>query len=548
MRIAILSNVNMDITIKDLSNKYEVFKADGYGGWIQNLVNNDLYSYNPNAIFVILDGEEFFGNINTLKEAENEVEVYSNYIQDAVKDNPNISFFISNFDIPCKRISVLKSNRNEMIFENCWYEKLRTLNDKYNNIYIFDIKNLINNIGRKNFYSDKLWYLGGIKYTLDSQKIIEDEIIKCINALKGYRKKCLILDLDNTLWGGVVGEVGAKNISISDFNEGARYKDFQRRIKELKDTGVILAIASKNNLSDVKDVFYHNSDMVLKEEDFAAIKINWKSKVQNIREISDELNIGLDSFVFIDDNPVEREQVSSFLPEACVPDFPKDTSKLEQFAIGLYSKYFFKLKILNEDLNKTQMYKQNKKRIQLKRSSKSLEEFLKQLNTVIKLWKAKYEDIPRISQLTQKTNQFNLTTKRYTESDIENLMSDNSYDIYVASVQDKFGDNGKVLVIILKINGKNAYVDTFLMSCRVMERNIEFEVMRLIENMLANKGCNMIFSCYNATKKNKPVEGFYEKSGYILTETDDSTKKYKKMLCPNMSDLTVNSFSKLILL
>lgn len=548
MRIAILSNVNMDITIKDLSNKYEVFKADGYGGWIQNLVNNDLYSYNPNAIFVILDGEEFFGNINTLKEAENEVEVYSNYIQDAVKDNPNISFFISNFDIPCKRISVLKSNRNEMIFENCWYEKLRTLNDKYNNIYIFDIKNLINNIGRKNFYSDKLWYLGGIKYTLDSQKIIEDEIIKCINALKGYRKKCLILDLDNTLWGGVVGEVGAKNISISDFNEGARYKDFQRRIKELKDTGVILAIASKNNLSDVKDVFYHNSDMVLKEEDFAAIKINWKSKVQNIREISDELNIGLDSFVFIDDNPVEREQVSSFLPEACVPDFPKDTSKLEQFAIGLYSKYFFKLKILNEDLNKTQMYKQNKKRIQLKRSSKSLEEFLKQLNTVIKLWKAKYEDIPRISQLTQKTNQFNLTTKRYTESDIENLMSDNSYDIYVASVQDKFGDNGKVLVIILKINGKNAYVDTFLMSCRVMERNIEFEVMRLIENMLANKGCNMIFSCYNATKKNKPVEGFYEKSGYILTETDDSTKKYKKMLCPNMNDLTVNSFSKLILL
>lgn len=548
MKIALLSNVNMDMVVKNLSGNYEMFETSGYGEWVQSLLGRSIYSFNPQIIFVILDGEEFFRNIGELNKSENEVNIHMRYIEDAVKSNPNIIFFISDIDIPCKKIAPLKNYKVEYILENYWYKKLIELSDKYSNFYIFDIKKLIADFGRESFYSPKLWYLGGIKYSFNAQKLIEKEIRKIISSVKESRKKCMVFDLDNTLWGGIVGETGTENISLSDFKEGAIYKDFQKRIKEIKDTGVILAIVSKNNLQDVKDVFNNNSNMVLKESDFASIRVNWNSKAQNIREIADELNIGLDSLAFIDDNPVEREEISSLLPQVIVPEFPSDISKLEKFATELYSKYFIKLKVLDEDSKKTEMYRQNADRRKSKKDSGSLGEFLRNLNTVVRIWRAKPQDISRIAELTQKTNQFNLTTKRYTESDINRLLTDKSYEVYISSVEDKFGDNGKVIVAIIKKDKKKAYVDTFLMSCRVMGRNIEFEVLRLLENILLSDGYDTMFGEYVYSKKNKPVEEFYEKMNYKLIEDTGGIKKYKKDLKKDLNNLKVNSFSKLILM
>ncbi len=449
------------------------------------------------------------------------------FIENVVEKHNVINFFFSNIDIPLKEIKSIKDNRHERLLETCWMNMLIDLNKKYNNFYIIDLKLLIENNGRKIFYSEKLWYLGGMKYSLEAVTIFSDEIERIIKSVKGKKKKCLILDLDNTLWGGIIGEDGIENIELSEFKEGARYKDFQKRLKEIKEIGVILAIVSKNNHEDAIDVFKNHKHMVLQESDFVSLKINWKHKIQNIRELSEELNIGLDSFVFIDDNPFERESVINQLPEVFVPEFPKDTAKLEQFVINLYNDHFLTLLSTNEDKKKTQMYRQNVKRVSALKSTDSLDDFLKTLKTEIEISKIKNDDITRVAQLTQKTNQFNLTTRRYTEKDIKAFMESDNHDIFVISVKDKFGDNGTVSVIILNKNDETTLeIDTFLMSCRVMERKIEDQVLGVIENRSLADGYRYINAYYIPTEKNRPVETLFERLGYTLMDKDD--KGYKK--------------------
>ncbi|HOA80928.1 MAG TPA: HAD-IIIC family phosphatase [Defluviitaleaceae bacterium] len=532
MKISLLSNVNVETIAKKLQDNEEdrIYHPSGYGLWLQELLNMDskLYGFSPESIFIILDGEELIKDVPNLelKDIEAKFEEYYNYLHNIAVKNKDKFFIISNIDLPEVRLQPLKEARKEKKVEYLWYEKLIELN-QLENIYIFDLKKIIEEIGRINFYSSKLWYLGGIKFSVKAENYIIQEINRFKKAIKGKKKKCIVLDLDNTLWGGVVGEEGIENIELSESKEGARYKDFQKKLKDMKEMGILLAIVSKNNEEDALEVFRKHPHMVLKEDDFVIKKINWNLKAENLKEISEDLNIGLDSLVFIDDNPIERESVKQALPEIIVPDFPGDTSNLKKFAETLYYDYFTVLKLTKEDKEKTMMYKQNAERSKTKKTSASFEEFLKNLEIKIYIWKAQEEDIARIAQLTQKTNQFNLTTKRYTEKDIRNFIESNNYEVYVASVKDKFGDNGKVSVLIVKKEGETAEIDTFLMSCRVMGNFIEDQIITFVEESLLKDQVRKINASYIKTKKNEPVKDLFERLGYNLIKNEGQNKYYQ---------------------
>lgn len=285
--------------------------------------------------------------------------------------------------------------------------------------------------------------------------------------------------------------------------------------------------------------------MYLKEKDFAEMIINWEPKTKGIKKLAQVLNIGLDSMVFIDDNPVEREAVRCMLPEIAVPDFPEDSSDMEDFITNIYEEYFFTLDITEEDRVKTEQYKQNAQREDVRKASASMEDYLSGLQTKIRIWKAAEPDVERIVQLVMKTNQFNLTTKRYSDKEIRDMIESEQYDVYVASVEDKFGDNGKTVIIIVKKDKNQIEIDTFLMSCRIMGRFIEDQVIEFIENKYRNKGFNVINASYMKTNKNLPVSDLFERLGYDLIDCDDNgNKRY----CLSLEWITNNrnSFGELI--
>lgn len=340
-----------------------------------------------------------------------------------------------------------------------------------------------------------------------------------IQQLNGYRKKCLVLDLDNTLWGGILGEDGIDGIKIGGDYPGNVYKCFQEAVLELADSGVILTVCSKNNEADVKELWEKNPFVKIKEQHLSSWRINWNNKADNIREIASELNIGLDSMVFIDDNPTERELIKQEIPMVAVPDFPSKPYQMISFIRKVGQEYFRTPTLTSEDLSKTEQYKANAKRISFSKNYSNLEEFIKSLEIQIDIFKADSFSIPRIAQMTGKTNQFNLTTKRYQESDIKSFI-DNGDWVIGASVKDKFGDNGITAVSIVKINGNQAYIDTFLMSCRILGKNIEKAFLYSILNELHKSGIKTVFAEFIPTSKNVQVSDFYAVCGFQIEDVD----------------------------
>jgi len=309
-------------------------------------------------------------------------------------------------------------------------------------------------------------------------------------------------------------------------------------LKQAKKNGVMLAICSKNNEEDVWHAFDNHPDILLKKDDFVSFRINWNDKATNIREIADELNIGLDSLVFIDDNPVERERVSQLAPEVTVPDFPDQPYKLTQSFEEIYRKYFLLYRLTSEDLAKTEQYKANSERVNNSKGFDSINDYLLSLGTNISIDQANAFNIPRIAQLTQKTNQFNLTTHRYTEPEISKLIDAGSL-VFCATVSDKFGDSGITAVGIIGFENNKAIIDSYLLSCRILGREIELAIIKTALNHLFEKGHTRIESKYLPTPKNKQTENFWEKLGFKPEAKTDGSKEYElEMNTPyEMSDL-----------
>lgn len=334
-----------------------------------------------------------------------------------------------------------------------------------------------------------------------------------LHQINGYRKKCLVLDLDNTLWGGVLGEDGIDGIKIGGDYPGNVFQYFQEAILSLAASGIILTVCSKNNEEDVKELWEKNPFVKIKDKELATWRINWNNKADNIREIAAELNIGLDSLVFLDDNPSERELVKRELPMVSVPEFPAQPYKLLPFIRSVVEKYFRTSNLTTEDLSKTEQYKSNARRVSSSKNFADLDEFIKSLEIEVNVFKADSFTIPRIAQMTQKTNQFNLTTRRYQESDLISFIDKGDW-VVGASVKDKFGDSGITAAAIVKFNEGRALIDSFLMSCRILGKGIENVFLKVILNELLKAGVKEVSAEYIPTAKNAQVSNFYAKNGF----------------------------------
>ncbi|TAN00555.1 MAG: HAD-IIIC family phosphatase [Chitinophagaceae bacterium] len=347
-----------------------------------------------------------------------------------------------------------------------------------------------------------------------------------LNAIELKRKKCLVLDCDNTLWGGVVGEDGPHGIQLGEDYPGLCFKRFQELIVILASRGVILALCSKNNEQDVFEVWEMNRNNLLNREHISVYRLNWEDKASNIKAISEELNIGLDSMVFIDDNPVERDWVKAKLPEVIVPDFPARPYNLIPFFWKVYNEYFVVEKFSEEDKRKTSQYKENFARNEARKSFNGMEEYLCSLDMSIDIFNASDSNIARIAQMTQKTNQFNLTTKRYTEEQLT-VMINNGAKVFCAGVKDKFGDNGITIAGIIQSKDSEANIDSYLLSCRILGRGVENVTLQYLLNRLFLHGIRKVTASYIPTKKNSMASSFYDKAGFIHDKTNrDGTKYY----------------------
>lgn len=339
-------------------------------------------------------------------------------------------------------------------------------------------------------------------------------------------KKCLILDLDNTLWGGILGEDGPEHLKIGGDYPGKAFHFFQEQILELQKRGVILAVCSKNNEPDAWDFIEQNRDQVLHKEHFAAWRINWTDKATNIRELAQELNIGLDSMVFLDDSPTERELVASMIPEVVVPEFPTAPYALPVFFNDLKNQYFRIYEVRAEDREKTQQYKANAERHQLQSQFTNIDDFIKSLNIETTIRVNDDADFPRIAQMSQKTNQFNLTGRRYTELEIADVMVAGG-SVFSLSVKDKFGDSGMTGAAIVTVNGDEASIENLFLSCRILGRKIENTFMKTVLEKLQLAGVKTVHASYVKTLKNRSVADFYETVGFSTLKKCESESLYQ---------------------
>lgn len=495
--------------------------------------NDILNNFNPDIIYIHTTNVNI-QRYSSLQESEdevkklldNEIKKYKSIWNSLSKFN--CAIIQNNFDYPENR-SLGNLDTSDIHGKTYLINQLNLAFAKSSreikNLYINDINYLSSYLGIKNWFDKSLWHQAKYALSMDAIPELAFNISKIINSIFGKTKKCLVLDLDNTCWGGVIGDDGLNGIHIGTETAVAEtYTAFQKYAKELKERGITLAVCSKNDFENAKEGFEH-PDSILKFNDFTSFKANWDPKHQNIINISKEINIGIDSLVFIDDNPVERDIVSSQAPSVCVPNVGSDVINF----INHIDKngYFEPLSLSADDINRNQYYEDNKKRADEQASFDSYEDFLISLNmsAEIKSFSSVYLD--RITQLTNKTNQFNLTTKRYTAGEIENIKKSKDYIKIYGKLSDKYGDNGLIAITIGRVENSICHIDLWLMSCRVLKRDMEFAMLDELVRQCKEKNINEIIAYYYKSPKNSMVLDLYEKFGFTKIETNNEDTIWK---------------------
>ncbi len=386
---------------------------------------------------------------------------------------------------------------------------------------IFALMGFENTRDLRQFYSAKSLYRVG--FFMKYSEIIRPAFL----SVNGKSKKVLVLDCDNTLWGGILGEDGESGIQMNDLTfKGKIFKEVQNLLLGIQRRGVLLALCSKNNAQDVDKVLESHADILVSNEVFVSKKVNWNDKVSNLIEIASELNLGLDSFVFVDDSSFEIGLIRKELPEVEVVQVPANISDYPMIIKGL-EPLFFSLSTTEEDKNKTAMYLQEQQRKNQEKGFESIDQYLESLGLSLQIIWNDAISVSRAAQITQKTNQFNLTTKRYTESDIERMLSDRDSEIAMFSVSDSYGDYGITGMAIVNYNDDQAEIDTLLMSCRVIGRNIELAFFDgLVAHLSKKVNIKTLTGKYIRTAKNKQVESFYEKIGFTTISTDENRSDF----------------------
>jgi methylmalonyl-CoA epimerase len=393
-------------------------------------------------------------------------------------------------------------------------------------VYVLDYDALVSRHGKRAWHDERKWQTMRMPIAADKLIHLSDEWLRFLHPITGKVAKCLVLDCDNTLWGGVIGEDGMAGIKIGIEHPGSDYRNFQRAILDLSSRGVILAVCSKNNPADAMEVFEKHDGMLLRPQHIACFRVNWKDKATNLREIAQELNIGIDSLAFFDDNPAEREIVRQHVPEVMVLDVPRDPAF---YARALReSPVFERLSLSSEDRERGKFYAQDRQRAELEQSTGSLEDFYRSLEQEAQMGVVTSTTLARVSQLTQKTNQFNMTTKRYSEEEVRALAADPSWYIRWVRVKDRFGDNGIIGVVMARDAGKGLWeIDNFLLSCRVIGRTVETAILATVLEHARSAGATRIGGWFLPTKKNAPAKDFFRSHAFTLVSEENGNQRWE---------------------
>ena len=483
--------------------------------------NSSLYTSRPDFVIVFQSSKKLLSGFYeaTGEEKKNWAESQVKYIEtitDKISGNTNCNVIYLNF--PEINDSVFGNFANKTNFSFLF--QLRLLNvelmklaTKKKNLNICDLSSIQNTYGSNSIANERIYMTSDCVLEFDTLPIVAKNITDIILSYSGKFKKCLILDLDNTLWGGIIGDDGMEGIQIGDLGIGKAFSKFQAWIKQLKERGIILVVCSKNTEHIAKEPFEKHPDMVLRLKDFALFVANWNNKPDNIRHIQSILNIGFDSMVFLDDNPFEREMVKKEIPEIVVPDLPEDVADYLPF---LYQQNLFETtSFTEEDTKRNDQYREEAERTKIQQQFTDENDFLQSLQMSADIKAIDKFTLPRAAQLTQRSNQFNLRTIRYTEEKLTKILADKDKFTLTISLSDKFGDYGLISLLILhKINDADLFIDTWIMSCRVLKRNVEELVLNEVVEIAKQNKCTRILGEFIPTSKNELVKDHYKKLGF----------------------------------
>lgn len=534
----------MEIFLLDLGIAPEFYQSEYAQFWQDAMFGNpELDEFHPDLIYI----HTSFRNLQNLlpemgqsaEETERKFkEAYGQYeaMWKQLKAKYRCPIIQNNFEFPGYR---LLGNRDAWDVHGSVYfvNRLNMAFAEYaaaeESFYLNDIQYVSSCYGLDRWLDDSVWYLYKYACALDAIPVWAFNTVRIIKSLFGKNKKVLALDLDNTLWGGVVGDDGVDGIEIGSENATAEcFKAFQTYVKEQKTIGVMLTVASKNDLQNALDGLNH-PDGVLRPDDFIVIKADWENKDRNLMQTAAQMNLGIDSFVFADDNPTERALVAGSIAGIAVPEMVSPDSYIRT----LDRNGFFEATVISEDdIKRNEMYKANAERAELELSFGDYTEYLLSLDMKAEILPFPELYFARITQLTNKSNQFNLTTRRYTEEEIRSAASDGKHITLYGKMGDRFGDNGVVSVVIGKKEGTELHMELWLMSCRVLKKDMEFAMLDTLVDEAKKQGITRIVGYYYPTAKNSMVKELYAKFGFTKIEEDGEgntvwelfTEEYKK--------------------
>ncbi|MER2149030.1 MAG: HAD-IIIC family phosphatase [Ruminococcus sp.] len=506
------------------------FYQSEYAQYWQDAVfgNEELDRFQPDIVFIHTNWRNitaFPTTASTVEEANQLLDdqfAHFSVMWDKIAERYACPVIQNNFDRPAWRLlgnSDISDYRGKTNFISRLNQKLYDYAQGQKGFYVNDIDYLAANYGLEKWSNPLYWHMYKYSLCLDAIPSLAKSVADIIKSIYGKNKKVLVCDLDNTLWGGVVGDDGVEGIQVGpEVPTGQIYSEFQSYVKELKSIGVLLAVNSKNDEENAIAGLNH-PDGVLKPDDFVNIKANWENKDRNMQAIAAELNLGIDSFVFIDDNPTEREIMRQADFGVAIPEM----DKVENYIRILDNNGYFEVTSLSaDDLSRVKMYQENAKRTKLQQALGSYEDFLKSLEMKATIRNFEPIYIQRIAQLTNKSNQFNLTTLRCSESDITHMKDSPDYLCLYGKLEDKFGDNGVVSVVAGERIGDELHMRLWLMSCRVLKRGMEDAMLDTLVSDAQQIGIKIIKGYYYPTAKNNMVRDFYQRMGFTLESADET--------------------------
>lgn len=502
---------------------YNIYEAE-YSQIDQEILdeNSELYHFQPEVIIVTNSVYKLEQNFHHSRSKDDFAQFFLDKVEgwmEAVKLHSKAKVILSTFpELP----DAVFGNYASKVSSSFLFQlrvlnlELMKLSAQNGNLFLCDVAAQYTIYGQNVAKSPQMYINADMIYSLDFIPVFTKQINDIILALRGRFSKCLILDLDNTTWGGIIGDDGIENIKIGDLGIGKAFTKLQWWAKALKERGVILCICSKNDESNAKEPFEKHPDMVLRLDDISVFVANWENKASNIGNIQEILNIGFDSMVFLDDNPFERNLVRQELPDVIVPELPEDPAEYLDYLLTL--NLFETVSFSENDKDRTKQYQAEAQRVTSIAKYANIDEYLASLEMVSEVKKVDDFSLPRVAQLTQRSNQFNLRTQRYTDEDLKNMISSGDYVATSYTLVDKYGDNGLISAIVLKKEKDFMFVDTWIMSCRVLKRTMEPFVLNTIVELAKKEGYKKLVGEYLPTAKNGMVKDHYKNFGFVEVE------------------------------